>query len=83
MGLSHSQMLPWAAEEGRLEDLVTHLGSVRNVKEALLAPATESNPKRNSPLHMAAKNGHSQCVRVLYDAGDRRISGADPYEGLT
>lgn len=69
MGVSHSRCVPWAAQDGRLDDLVFHLSCVEDLKAALRAPCTETNPKRNTPLHMAAIGGHSQCIRVLYDAG--------------
>lgn len=61
------QYLSWAAQEGRVEDLIYHLKETGPVG---VNPAPNSE-KNRSPLHLAAMEGRSQCVSVLYDAGAR------------
>lgn len=65
MGLSHPKSVNWAAQDGRVEDLVYHLQRAGNDS---LKPSSLS-PKKRAPIHLAAIRGHSQCVKVLFDAG--------------
>ena len=65
MGLAHPRFAVWAAQDGRVEDLVFHLR--RSGKEALKPYA--NSPKKQTPLHFSAIRGHAQCVRVLCEAG--------------
>ena len=66
MGLSHPRFVNWAAEDGRADDLVYHL---RRSGKEVLNPYPPS-PKKRAPIHLAAVAGRTQCVRVLYDAGE-------------
>lgn len=66
MGLSHPRYVMWAAQDGRVEDLVFHL---RHTGKDALKPSANS-PKRQSALHVAASRGNAQCVKVLCEAGD-------------
>ena len=66
MGISSSSLVSWAAKEGRVDDLIYHLN--RSDKIAL-KPSVHSTKKR-SPLHLAAIGGHTQCISILYDAGE-------------
>ena len=62
---SHPRVVSWAAQDGRVEDLVYHLQ--KGGKNALKPSAL--SPKQRAPIHLAAIGGHSQCVKVLFDAG--------------
>lgn len=55
----------WAAQDGRLEDLLYHL---QGASPAVLEPSSLS-PKRQAPIHLAAIRGHSRCIQVLREAG--------------
>ena len=65
MGISSSSLVSWAAQEGRVDDLIFHLGASSPMA---LKPALNSVKKR-TPLHLAAIGGHNKCISVLYDAG--------------
>ena len=65
MGQSHPRLVLWAAQEGRSEDLVFHLGECGS--EALKAVA--DTEKNHAPIHGAASGGHLQCIRILWEAG--------------
>ena len=67
MGLSQSstRCILWAAQDGRLNDLVYHL---KNARLEALEPSPLA-PKRRSAIHLAADGGHSRCVQVLREAG--------------
>ena len=67
MGLSHPRFVSWAAQDGRVDDLVYHL---RRAGLAALNPSPAS-PKQRAPIHLAAVGGHVQCIKVLRDAGMR------------
>lgn len=66
MGLSHPRFVNWAAQDGRVDDLVYHL---QRAGKGSLNPSALS-PKKRAPIHLAAIGGHSQCVKVLFDAGE-------------
>ena len=66
MGQSHPRFVSWAAQDGRVDDLVYHL---RLAGKNSLQPSARS-PKKRAPVHLAAIRGHSQCVKVLFDAGE-------------
>lgn len=68
MGHSSSRLVSWAAQDGRVNDLIYHLETGGPVS---LKPAPNS-PRRRSPLHLAAIGGYTQCISVLYDAGTLR-----------
>lgn len=78
MGHSHPKLVKWAAQDGRVNDLVFHLsgGGV----EALRA---NGDPKRQTPMHLAAIGGHMKCIRVLWEAGlcykSIRLISVDPF----
>ena len=65
MGLSHPRFVNWAAQDGRVDDLVYHLQ--RAGKDALYPSAL--SPMKRAPIHLAAIGGHFQCAKVLFDAG--------------
>ena len=66
MGQGESRRyLSWAAQEGRVDDLIYHLKETGPVG---VNPAPDSE-KNRSPLHLAAMEGRSQCISILYDAG--------------
>jgi ankyrin repeat/SOCS box protein 3 len=62
---SHPRFVSWAAQDGRVEDLVYHL---QKAGKNSLKPSALS-PKQRAPIHLAAIGGHSECVKVLFDAG--------------
>ena len=62
---SHPRLVSWAAQDGRVEDLVYHL---QLAGKNSLYPSARS-PKM-APIHFAAIGGHPQCVKVLFDAGE-------------
>ena len=66
MGQSHPRFVSWAAQDGRVDDLVFHL---RLAGKNSLNPSVFA-PKRRAPIHMAAVGGHPQCVKILFDAGE-------------
>ena len=67
MGQSNPKFVSYAAQDGRVQDLVYHLGiSGPNG----LKPASGSE-KNRTPLHLAAMGGFLECISVLYDAGER------------
>ena len=68
MGVSHSTAVGWAAQDGRVDDLVYHL---QHTRKNVLNPSPVS-PTKRAPIHLAALRGHTQCVSVLYDAGEGR-----------
>lgn len=59
------KLVTWAAQEGRAEDLVYHLGQT-GPDGLKPAPGVE---KRRSPLILASIGGHTKCISILYDAG--------------
>ena len=65
MGLSHPRFVNWAAQDGRVDDLVYHL---QRAGTDSLKPSSLS-PRKRAPIHLAAVAGHSQCLKVLFDAG--------------
>jgi ankyrin repeat protein len=65
MGLNHPKLVSWAAGEGRVDDLIYHLG--RTGPSGLRA--TADSEKRRTPLMMAAIRGQTKCISVLFDAG--------------
>lgn len=81
MGLSHPRFVNWAAQDGRIDDLVYHLQ--RAGKDSLNPSAL--SPKKRAPIHLAAINGHSQCVKILFDSGQSLtyISFTGQRHGLT
>ncbi len=69
MGASHTSCVFWAAQEGRCDDLLYHLDcSSSDTKEVVSVKHTD---KQWTPLHAAVVRGHQQCVRILYEAGER------------
>lgn len=66
MGETHSKYIMWAAQDGRLEDLLYHLQGAG--PEALEATSSLS-PKLQSPIHLAAMRGHPRCIQALREAG--------------
>lgn len=71
MGGFHSQprCVSWAAQDGRVKDLVYHL---QLAGKNSLQPSALS-PKKRAPIHLAAVGGYSQCVKVLVDAGEYSV----------
>ena len=71
MGLtqSHTRYIMWAAQDGRLNDLLYHL---RGAKPESLNFSGLS-PKRQAPIHLAAIGGHSMCIQALKEAGKFHI----------
>ncbi len=67
MGLteSHPRYILWAAQDGRLDDLLYHL---EGAEPGALQPSSFS-PKRQAPIHLAAIGGHTKCIQVLREAG--------------
>lgn len=66
MGQTHPRYVVWAAQDGRVEDLRFHLG---RADKAALQPY-QNSPKKQTPLHYAVSRGHTQCVKVLCEAGE-------------
>lgn len=71
MGLaqSSSRYIMWAAQDGRLDDLLYHLQGAR--LEDL--QASSLSPKRQAPIHVAAVRGHSACIQALREAGELEV----------
>ena len=69
MGHSHPKLVKWAAQDGRVNDLAFHLSYAG--KEALKA---NGDPKRQTPIHLAAIGGHVECIRILWEVGTFRSS---------
>ena len=65
MGQSNLKLVSWAAQDGRVKDLIYHLESSGSIG---LKPAPGAE-KRRSPLHLAAVGGYLECISILYDAG--------------
>ena len=65
MGSVQSNSVAWAAQDGRLKDLIYHL---QVTPPEALGPSRISD-KRQAPIHMAAISGHAGCVRALAEAG--------------
>lgn len=65
MGHASSRLVSWAAQDGRVNDLIYHLETAG----PLALKAAPNATKRRSPLHLAAIGGYTQCISVLYDAG--------------
>lgn len=68
MGMTQSQSskcVLWAAQDGRLNDLIYHLQDAG--PEALAASSLSE--KRQAPIHLAAIRGHTKCIQVLREAG--------------
>lgn len=69
MGLAQSsRYLMWAAQDGRLKDLLYHLQSAN--PEDLKASSLSA--KRQAPIHLAVISGHPGCVQALGEAGEGR-----------
>ena len=62
--VSHGWYAEWAAMEGRSEDLEYH---IRCGGPNVYRPR---NASRTSLLHLAAGNGHKECVAVLLEYGE-------------
>lgn len=80
MGLTQSQSskcVLWAAQDGRLNDLIYHL---QDAGPQALGPSSWSE-KRQAPIHLAAIRGHNKCIQVLREAGES-ITGSC-VEGLS
>ena len=70
MGMSQSsKCVLWAAQDGRLNDLIYHL---QGAGPEALEPSGWSE-KHQAPIHLAAIRGHTKCIRVLREAGKCRI----------
>ena len=69
MGHGSSRLVSWAAQDGRVNDLVYHLQAAGPLA---LKPAPQATKKR-SPLHLACIGGYTQCISVLYDAGTQSL----------
>lgn len=65
MGQSSPKLVTWAAQDGRVQDLVYHINTCGPNG---LKPAPGSEKKR-APLHFAAIGGYIECISILYDAG--------------
>ncbi len=65
MGISNTKLVSWAAEEGRVEELIYYLGKAG---PSGLKPASDSERLR-TPLHLAAISGRLECISILFDAG--------------
>ena len=67
MGMSQSstRYILWAAQDGRLNDLIYHL---KYAKPEMLE-CSSLVPNRRAAIHLAAAGGHSSCVHVLREAG--------------
>lgn len=65
MGSQSSRCLMWAAQDGRLKDLLYHL---QEATPEDLKPSSLSQ-KRQAPIHVAAISGHPGCVQALGEAG--------------
>lgn len=65
MGHSHPKLVSWAAQDGRVQDLVYH---IQHSGKSSLLPSSRSL-KMRAPIHMAAVRGHVDCLKVLIDAG--------------
>ncbi|XP_071965934.1 uncharacterized protein [Antedon mediterranea] len=59
--------LDLAAEFGKLEVVNLLLRSPQSMD--LISPKTHMNVSMHTPLHLAAKNGHSDVIKVLVEAG--------------
>ena len=69
MGHTHPKFVSWAAQDGRVEDLVYHLQLAG--KNSLNFSALER--EKRAPIHLAAIGGHTSCVKVLFEAGERSV----------
>lgn len=65
--ISHTTCVHYAAQDGRANDLVFHLE--RAGKQAL--DAIPGRLDQRTPLHIAAAGGHTACIQVLKEAGER------------
>ena len=65
LGQSNTRCLMWAAQDGRLKDLLYHL------RYALPEEVNASylSEKRQAPIHLAAISGHCGCIQALGEAG--------------
>ena len=66
MGQSNPKLVAWAAQDGRVEDLIYHLG----LTGPSALKATAGSEKRRTPLHLAAISGRLECISILYDGGE-------------
>lgn len=68
MGLNQStRCILWAAEDGRLNDLLYHLG---DMNPRALEPSSLT-PKKQAPIHLSAARGHALCIQALVQAGKK------------
>ena len=68
MGMSNQRCIRWAAQDGRVDDLIYHLA--QELDPALALKSTGEDGLRRRPIHLAAARGHARCVQVLWEAGE-------------
>ena len=66
MSMSSPRLVRWAAEDGRVDDLIFHLAQLSD-RAAVLKSVSEDH--KRYPIHYAAARGHTRCVQILREAG--------------
>lgn len=66
INISHTSCVHYAAQDGRVNDLVYHLEHAG--RQAL--DSVHGRLDQRTPLHLAAAGGHTACIEVLFKEGE-------------